>query len=66
MDCVWTDDRAPPVIALTDYPWFPNHVMEADPALLDRLVKGESGSVERLLFGRVPLRAFGDALTAET
>ena len=66
MDCVWIDDRAPLVIALTDYPWFPNDVMEADPALLDRLVEGESGSVERLLFGRVPLRAFGDALTAET
>ena len=54
------------MIALTDYPWFPNDVMVADPALLDRLVEGESGSVERLLFGRVPLRAFGDALTAET
>ena len=66
MDCVWTDDRAPLVIALTDYPWFPNDVMEADPALLDRLIEGGSGSVERLLFGRVPLRAFGDALTAET
>jgi hypothetical protein len=53
------------MIELPDYPWFPNHVMAADPALLDRLIEGESGSIERLLFGRVPLRIFGDALTAD-
>jgi hypothetical protein len=53
------------MIELPDYPWFPNDVMAVDPALLDRLISGESGSVERLLFGRVPLRIFGDALTAD-
>ena len=53
------------MIELPDHPWFPNDVMEADPAFLDQLVEGESGSVERLLFGRIPLRLFGDALTTD-
>ncbi len=50
---------------LPDHPWFPNDVMEQDNALLDRLVEAEPGPVERLLFGRIPLRVFGDALTAD-
>jgi hypothetical protein len=54
------------MIELPAYPWFPNDVMAVDLALLDRLIEGESGSVERLLFGRVPLRIFGDGLTADT
>jgi hypothetical protein len=54
------------VIELPDYPWFPNDVMAVEPALLDRLMEGESGPVERLLFGRVPLRVFGRAVTGET
>jgi hypothetical protein len=53
------------VIELPDYPWFANNVMAIDEELLDRLVQGESGTVERLLFGRVPLRIFGDALNAD-
>jgi len=53
------------MIELPDYPWFPNDVMAVDTALLERLLEDESGSVERLLFGRVPLRIFGDALTAD-
>lgn len=53
------------MIALPDHPWFANDVMVADPELLDRLLHGETGSVERLLFGRAPLRIFGDALTAD-
>jgi hypothetical protein len=54
------------MVELPGYPWFPNHVMATDPALLDRLVEGRSESVERLLFGRVPLRIFGEVLTADT
>jgi hypothetical protein len=53
------------VIVLADHPWFPNDVMTPDPALLDALASSESGTVERLLFGRVPLRLFGDALTVD-
>jgi hypothetical protein len=53
------------MIDLPDHPWFPNDVMAPDPDLLDRLIEGEPGSVERLLFGRVPLRIFGDALTSD-
>lgn len=53
------------MIELPDHPWFSNDVMTPDPELLDTLAANESGSVERLLFGRVPLKLFGDALTAE-
>jgi hypothetical protein len=53
------------MIELPDHPWFPNDVMSPDPALLDALAADESGTVERLLFGRVPLRLFGDALTTD-
>jgi hypothetical protein len=58
-------DALDPLMELPDHPWFPNDVMEQDHALLDRLVEAEPGSVERLLFGRIPLRVFGDALTAD-
>jgi hypothetical protein len=53
------------MIVLPDHPWFPNDAMTPDPALLDELASGESGTVERLLFGRVPLRLFGEALTGD-
>jgi len=51
------------VIVIPDHPWFPNDVMVPEAAILDRLAEGESGGVERLLFGRAPLALFGDALT---
>jgi hypothetical protein len=50
---------------LPDFPWFANAVMEPDPALLDGLVGAETGPVDRVLFGRIPLRVFGDALTTD-
>ena len=59
-----TADRDPR-LELPDHPWFVNDVMVQDHALLDRLVEAEPGPVERLLFGRIPLRVFGDALTAD-
>ena len=51
------------MLVLPDHPWFPNDVMVEDPALLERLVDAESGPVERALFGRIPLRLLGAALT---
>ncbi len=54
-----------PLMQLPNYPWFANDVMVQDHALLDRLVEAEPGPVDRLLFGRIPLRVFGDALTAD-
>jgi hypothetical protein len=53
------------VIDLPDHPWFPNDVMAEDPALLEQLLDAETGTVERALFGRLPLRLLGEALTGE-
>jgi hypothetical protein len=53
------------MLDLPDHPWFPNTVMVEDPVLLQQLLDAETGSVERALFGRIPVRLLGDALTGE-
>lgn len=51
---------------LPDHPWFPNDVMVEDPAVLEQLLDAETGSIERALFGRIPLRLLGAALTVDS
>lgn len=53
-------------VDLPDHPWFDNAVMQADPALLDRLA-GELGatSVTSFLFGDVARLVLGDVLTKD-
>jgi hypothetical protein len=53
-------------VLLPDHPWFPNDVMQEDPALLEQLLELETGPVDRALFGRIPLRILGDALVEDT
>ena len=45
-------------IELPDHPFFPNPVMQPDPALLDELADGSSPVMTRFLFGDAPVELF--------